>query len=120
MEASWAGKSMPGPSVELQRVPNISASANNSWRQHESETEPFAHAYRANPFEDGIALACLLAVFPAHIFFAQAVASAKMHSVVTDESGLVVPNAQVNATQTESGFAASAMLANLVKTFAQS
>jgi len=43
-----------------------------------------------------------------HYASAQAVASAKIHGTVTDESGLVVRNAQIAAIQTESGFTASA------------
>lgn len=38
---------------------------------------------------------------------AQAVASAKMHGIVTDSTGAVVPNAQVTATQTASGFSST-------------
>ena len=57
----------------------------------------------------GITLICSLALFPAHVSFAQAVASAKMHGIVTDPSGAVVPNSTVIATQVESGTSVSAV-----------
>jgi outer membrane receptor protein involved in Fe transport len=57
----------------------------------------------------GIALACLLALFPAHVSFAQAVSSAKMHGTVTDNTGAVVSGASVVATQTASGATATAV-----------
>lgn len=54
-------------------------------------------------------LVCTLALFPVHVLFAQAVASAKMHGIVTDPSGAVVANAAVLATQVESGVSVSAV-----------
>ena len=57
----------------------------------------------------GIALACLLALFPAHVTFAQAVSSAKMHGTVTDNTGAVVSGASVVATQIASGATATAI-----------
>ena len=55
----------------------------------------------------GIALACSLALLPAHVMFAQAVSSAKMHGTVTDNTGAVVSGASVVATQTASGATAT-------------
>ena len=54
-----------------------------------------------------LCLALALAILPGRIVEAQAVANAKIHGVVVDSQGLVVPNAVIVATQTDSGFAAT-------------
>src|SRR5258708_4628867 len=43
-----------------------------------------------------------LAIFSNRVC-AQAVANAQMHGIVTDTSGALIPNAQIKATQTETG-----------------
>lgn len=61
--------------------------------------------------ETALALALVAPVFVigSHQAKAQAVASAKMHGTVTDSTGLGIPNAQVTATQTASGFTVNAV-----------
>jgi Carboxypeptidase regulatory-like domain len=47
-------------------------------------------------------LASVLALLPSRVIEGQAVANAKMHGIVTDSTGAIVPNATVVAVQTES------------------
>src|SRR5713226_6634215 len=48
-------------------------------------------------------VAIILTLLSPATIFAQAVANAQIHGVITDPSGAVVPGAKVKATQTETG-----------------
>src|ERR1700722_15614012 len=100
MEASWAGKTCLRPMPSCRGC----VSHRNNTLEATMRTKLNHSLLLAGRIlsKVGIALACILALFPANVSFAQAVSSAKMHGTVTDNTGAVVSGASVVATQTAS------------------